>query len=392
METHDVIVAGGGPSGLMAAWKAAEGDADVLLIEKEDLLGGKVCGEALSQQTILDAGLPLSESFISNKIDGVYVYAPDEGRRVKITEQEAGMEGGYIVDKSQFLQALAEVSVFKGVALRLNTKVLDVVQDNSQVRVRVEGKEGAKEIRSKILIGCDGAASVVARKFFSRENYELIACMQYTLSNCSIDDERFCEFYLGEKVAPLGYAWIFPKGDGLANVGVGVRGKPARPYLDRFVDRHAEKFRNSMVVKVGAAPVPISGLIKELVSDNLMLCGDACGQVIPLTGAGIHSGIAAGKMAGEVAAAAVKENNFSGSRLAEYAKRYEDDWGKRIRNSLKALRIISRLSDMELNQLADVIGGQDILDLANGLNLRRVAQRLLRHPVFAVKVARFLLG
>ncbi|MFC1925102.1 geranylgeranyl reductase family protein [Chloroflexota bacterium] len=392
MEIHDIVVVGAGPSGLMAAWKAAEGSADVLLIEKEDLLGGKVCGEALSHQTILDAGIQPSGSFISNKIDGAYVYAPDGDRRVKISGQETAMGGGYIVDKSQFLQAMAEASVSKGVTLRLNTKVLDVTRDDNQVSIRVDDKEGAKEIRAKILIGCDGVTSVVARKFSSRENYELIPCIQYTLSNCSIGDESFCEFYLGEKVAPLGYAWIFPKGDGLANVGIGVRGKPVRPYLDRFIDRHAEKFQNSTIEKVGAAAVPISGLTKELVRDNLMLCGDACGQVIPLTGAGIHSGIAAGKMAGEVAAEAVREGNFSGSRLAEYTKRYEADWGKRIGNSLKVLKVISRLSDKELNQLADVLGGQDIIDLANGLNLRRVAQKLLNHPVLAVKVARLLLG
>jgi len=395
LETHDVVVAGGGLSGLMAARKAAEGGVDVLLVEKENTLGRKVCAEAMSSQTVIDAELESSKDFITNRIDGVHVYPPDESRMVNISSVDTGVGGGYegyIVDKPLFLTALAEAAESKGARLMLNTAVVDIAKEQDYVRIRVDTPEGAKEIGAKILIGCDGVTSVVARKFFTRKNYELIPCVQYTLSSCSVGEERFTEFYLGREVAPLGYAWIFPKGKGVANVGIGVRGKPAKPYLDKFLKNHSEKFRNSKVMKVGAAPVPVGGLIEEVVADNLMLCGDSCGQVIPITGAGIHSGIAAGKIAGEVAAKAVLEKNLSRARLAEYPSRYDVYWGSRIRSSLKVLRLISAMSDNELNELAKVLGGKDIIDLANGLNIKQVAQMLLRHPMFAVKVAKLLLG
>ena len=204
--------------------------------------------------------------------------------------------------------------------------------------------------------------------------------------NCKLQNPHMLEAYLGREVAPLGYAWMFPKDLEEVNVGIGTRGVPARYYLDRFVKSHPEIFEGANVVEIQAAPVPVGGEVREVVGDGILLCGDAAGQVIPLTGGGIHSSIVAGKIAGEVAGEAIEE----GVDLDEYPKRYSS-WSKRISNSLKALRLIERLSDSELNQLAGVLTGEDIVDLANGMNLRRVGKKLLRHPRFAVRLARSLL-
>ena len=130
------------------------------------------------------------------------------------------------------------------------------------------------------------------------------------------------------------------------------------------------------------------GQIEKIVDGGVMVCGDAAGQVIPLTGGGIHSSIVAGKVAGEVAA------EFLGGKtksLEEYPKRYTY-WTKRIRDSLKALKVIEKLTDRELNQLADVLSGTDVVDLASGIDVRRVALKLLKHPYFALRIAKSLLG
>jgi len=123
-----------------------------------------------------------------------------------------------------------------------------------------------------------------------------------------------------------------------------------------------------------------------------MLVGEAAGQVIPLTGGGIHTSIAGGKIAAEVAAKALEAGNLSEKALSEYRSKYDEYWGRKIRDSLKALHVIEKLSDDELNQLADILTGEDIVNLANGENVAKVALKLLKHPVFSIKLARVLLS
>jgi len=86
----------------------------------------------------------------------------------------------------------------------------------------------------------------------------------------------------------------------------------------------------------------------------------------------------------------VLSSDVSLKALLEYPTRYENPWGSRIRRSLKALRAIEKLKDEELNMLADVLSGEDVVDLANGWDVLRVAVKLMKHPVLALKVARML--
>ena len=119
---YDVVVVGAGPAGLMASRKAAEKGLKVLLVEAERRLGFKVCGEAVSRGTLEDAEAILHQSFICNRIDGVYVYAPNENKKVEI----AGDFGGYILDKPAFLRRLASYAIKVGVDFWINSKVFDV--------------------------------------------------------------------------------------------------------------------------------------------------------------------------------------------------------------------------------------------------------------------------
>ncbi|MEM2260929.1 MAG: hypothetical protein QXK24_00615, partial [Ignisphaera sp.] len=109
--------------------------------------------------------------------------------------------------------------------------------------------------------------------------------------------------------------------------------------------------------------------------------------VIPLTGAGIHSSIAAGLAAGKIAAEAALDGDVSRERLSEFYTLYKP-WIDRIKKSLKVMRALEKMNDNELNLLAEILSDQDILDLANGLDILRVARKLAAHPIFAVKLVK----
>ncbi len=128
-------------------------------------------------------------------------------------------------------------------------------------------------------------------------------------------------------------------------------------------------------------PASVSGMLEKIVDDNLMLVGDAAGQLIPMTGAGIHSGIEAGKIAGNEAVSAIVGEDTSANRLNQYRIKFEKYWGKRIRDSRKIVEMLDKFSDDDLNILSTVITNDEVLALANGENTKKtVAKIVARSP------------
>ncbi len=381
----DVVVVGAGPAGLTAAKAIARQGFTVAILERERRLGVKPCGEAVSKRTLETADIPPSNDFIAQEITRALVYAPN-GRHVAL-EEEAG--AGYILQKTRFLHRLADNAADAGATFHMNHPVVDVIRGDDGVTVTTK----AGDWQAPLLLGADGFASIVSRRLALEPagTRALIPCIQYLMVNCTFEDPHVITFHLGRHIAPLGYAWVFPTGPRQANVGIGVRGTPAKPYLDQFLKAHPALFAQAAIIGVEAAPVTISGQLARVVDDHVMLVGEAAGQVIPLTGGGIHSSIAAGTMAGETAVEALAAEDLSHNRLGRYAARYGESWGKRIRDSFKALHVLERLSDADLNTLVDLLEPQDILDLANGMDVTRVAGKFLRHPLFGLKLARALL-
>ncbi len=146
-------------------------------------------------------------------------------------------------------------------------------------------------------------------------------------------DPNCCYYYLGEDVAPGGYAWIFPKGEGKANVGLGVQADlaalPALEYLHRFIARHPFLEQGSSVTLI-TGNVPVGVPPADIVSNGVMLIGDAARQADPLTGGGIANAMVAGRLAAEVAAEAVEAGDTSTGFLKEYERRWREARGRKM--------------------------------------------------------------
>uniref|UniRef100_A0A7C4E1Z9 NAD(P)/FAD-dependent oxidoreductase n=2 Tax=cellular organisms TaxID=131567 RepID=A0A7C4E1Z9_CALS0 len=379
MNEYDVVVVGGGPAGVSAAKAAAMNNVSVLLLEKHPtIMANKPCGEACSKETLVTAGVKPSPRIVMHEAYAL-VYSPSM-IEVKIPQI------GYNINKSFFIQEIAAQAAEYGADIHVREEVTGVVRENSKLLV----KTNRDTYKAKVVIGADGYNSTVARSLGVTERPEPIPTVQYIMANCRLKNSDAVRFYLGNKIAPGGYAWIFPRTEKLAEVGIGVRGAVAKDYLDAFVKLFSDELGNAKIIDYRGAPVPIGGAVSESVFDGAMLIGDAAGHVIPLTGAGIHSSVSAGLAAGKVAANAVQEGDTSKRRLSEFYKLYEP-WLNRIKKSLRAMRAVEKLTDEELDTLAKIFQADDILDLANGMDIGRVAKKLLSHPVLAVKLARQLL-
>lgn len=377
----EVLVVGAGPAGVAAAKFSAIKGVKTLLIEKQPtIMALKPCGEATSKETFRTAGVKPEPSIVIKEAYA-QVYAPN----MKFIEIK---EMGYNINKTYFLQEIAAHAAEAGANIHVREEFIDLRYEEGIVKV----KTNKGLYRVGIVVGADGFNSAVAKALKIEEKSEPIPTVQYLMANVNLEYPDAVRFFLGNNIAPRGYAWIFPKSEKIAEVGIGVRGVSAKRYLDRFVKMFEKELGKAQIIDYRGAPVPIGGMIRDNVQDGVILIGDAAGTVIPFTGAGIHSSIAAGKVTSDIAAKAIEAEDNSRGKLVEFNVRYYEPWGRRIQSSLKVMRLFERLNDEDLNELQALIGPEDVLDLANGLDLRRVAMKLLQHPVLALKIAKGLLS
>ena len=374
----DIVVVGAGPAGSLAARTAAKNGASTILLEEHPKVGYPInCAEGLSLGGLKDAGIKPKPPIVSQEITKARVFAPDQS----FLELTSTDWKGYTLNREIFDGLLAEMAVEAGADLLTSTKVTDLIRkDGVAVGVKAVSGEETLKVSAKVVIGADGHASIIRRKAGLGEWFpDIVTCAQYRLGGLELEEPGVNEFYLGREISPGGYAWVFPKSAEVANVGLGVRKihtEPPIKYLKRFI-ANDPRFKDAEIQLVNGGICPVSGVLEKVVSDGLMLTGDSAGQLIPATGAGIHSGIESGKIAGEVAAEAVEEGNVSAERLSVYEERFDSVWGERIRDSRKVVEMLDKFSDENLNILAKVVTNEDVLNLANGTSVTRTITRIM---------------
>ncbi len=379
----------------MAARAAAEQGAAVVLIEDHPQVGLPVsCAEGLSLNGLRDAGIEPTPEVVSQKVARSRIYAPNG----KYLELSLSGRAAYTINRDVFDRVLSEKAVKAGAELMTGTKVTEVLRQNGVILgvYATQGNETLK-IEAKVVIGADGYTSTIRRTAGLGKWYpDVVTCAQYRLGGLELEEPEIYDFYLGREVAPGGYAWVFPKSAEVANVGLGIRKihteSPIK-YLKRFV-ANDPRFKDAEIQLVNGGICPVSGVLETIVSDGLMLTGDSAGQLVPFTGAGVHTSIVAGRIAGEVAACAIDEGDVSASRLSEYERRFDALWGKKIRDSRKVINILDRFNDDDLNSLPYALTSEAILDLVNGIDITRVlAGVAMRSPLkFMRLLASYLRG
>ncbi|MGI5992239.1 MAG: digeranylgeranylglycerophospholipid reductase [Methanosarcina sp.] len=358
-DRYDVLVIGAGPAGSIAAKTAAEKGLDVLLIEKRQEIGDPVrCAEGVSKE-YLKKHVEIDKRWICADLKASHIYAPD-GTRIEMAEEISGGEVGYVLERKVFDRALAEHAAKAGAEVRVKTRATGLIIEDDFVKgakLMHLGKE--YDVRAKVVIGADGIESKVGRWAgidTSLKPSDIETCTQYLVTGVNIDQDH-CDFYVGNEIAPGGYLWIFPKGEGKANIGIGLLGsrtgkfKP-RPvdYLNRFLEK---KFPDARIIEMVFGGVPVSGSIEKTSANGLMLIGDAARQADPITGGGILNAMDAGKLAGEAAYAAISAGDVSLQKLEEgYEKRWRETIGHEIDMSLIVKNCFINLSDEDLNSLA----------------------------------------
>ncbi len=386
---YDVVVVGSGPAGSVTARFAAENGAKVLVIERRAEIGVPVlCGEGISRK-IDDWDMLKGNRWIAGRMDGARIYSPDK-TCVTLDADMAGNETGYVVYRDVFDQELARRAAEAGADFMMNTQATGLIKKDGEIKgVTAKHFEEEIQIEADIVVGADGVESKIGQWAGLKtilKPHDLETCCQYTFTNCENLD-AYCDFYLGKKIAPGGYIWVFPKSDGTANVGIGILASLSEPglakkLLDEFIEKD-KRFTDAQPIRFLTGAVPVSEPAEETVDDNLILVGDAARHVDPITGGGLTHSLEVGKIAGEIIGKAVKNKDFSKEFLSEYQEKWKKTIGKKIKRNYMVKEIMLDMEDKTFNMLADSLKDYKFEELSTFSLIKALVGK---HPTLLIKL------
>lgn len=309
---------------------------------------------------------------------GVRIFSPNE---TVVTVDYPKI--GYVIDRKVFDLRLAEMASNAGSEVMVKSRVTSLTTSSdgsvNGVVLRHSGREYVR--KAKVVIAADGVESQVGRWAGIDTTHQLRdvgVCVQYLISNIDIVPDYF-DLYIGRNVAPLGYLWVFPKGDDIANVGVGIRGnisgkggKLAIDYLNEFVRR---KFPTGKILGLVGGAVPVGYGLPRIVGDGIMLIGDAAHHSDPISGGGISNAMHSGNFAAETAVEAISMGDVSENVLSSYSKRWDHEVGQHFRHICRIRDVISKFSDEMLDKYAETLSKVP----SNQMTLLKILKTMLIH-------------
>ena len=315
VKVYDTLVVGMGPAGATVAYQLSRAGLSVLGLDKATHPRYKVCGGGLSARIdrILEDDY---KSVVEHTIYGIqFSYRGTDPFFLDSSSPIA-----YMVMRDRFDHFLLEK------ARRVGTEVHEdePVTSCRQLPDGIEVTTDRGRYLAKVLIGADGANSLVAQQLFPGRRSRRMAALESEIPIGTIPHYPGTGRALIDIGAtPAGYAWIFPKQEGLS-IGVGdLRGGLASPkkIFDRFV-RDEKGLAPWKVPQPVGHPLPVFSEHSEtnresggLVSGRALLVGDAGHLVDPLFGEGIYYAIRSGQLAAESILNQINDRRCS---LADY--------------------------------------------------------------------------
>lgn len=386
--TYDVIVIGGGPSGATAAEDLARAGKKVALIDRAGRI--KPCGGAVPPRMIADFDIP--EAQIVCKINTARMVSPT-ARHVDIP-----IENGYVgmVDREHFDEFLRVRAATAGADRHTGT-FLRIERSEQGTWVVYRDKTTREEIslRTKLIIGADGARSDVARAEIPGGStipyviayHEIIKAPE---GKSDKYDPTRCDVIYDGVVSPDFYGWVFPHGPHASvGMGTGVDGTDLKAATALL--RDSAGLTDCETIRKEGAPIPLKPLDKWDNGRDLVLAGDAAGVVAPSSGEGIFYAMAGGRVAGEAALECLRTGQVKA--LAKARKRFLKEHGTVFR-VLGAMQDAYYRSDERRERFVSLCHDEDVqrLTFEAYMNKKLVRARPMAHLKIGVKNLAHLSG
>jgi geranylgeranyl reductase family protein len=376
---------GGGPGGSAAASYFAMASHRVLLLEKAVWPRDKTCGDAVggkSLKHVEEIGLKTTlEKTKHFRVDGI-VFSSPNGTEVRISlpeDEVENREAGYSLPRRQF-----DTLMFRNATEKTRDANGHVIQDFTVTEVHLEdgqitgvsgivgGKRSGNDtltFTAPLTIGAGGYNCPVARTITEAHDEPMVdkdhycgAYREYWTGVGGCDDWKGAiEIHFIDGVIP-GYFWIFPVGDGVVNVGIGMvisemdkQKVKLRGLQDWVIKEHpkfSKRFENATMVegsgKGWQLPFgsprknPPSFQPRRAAMRGAMCVGDAASLVDPFTGEGIGNALLSAKLASEVFDAGYYSEGFTEDGAIEYQDRLWSELSTELTNSFKLQRLVKK--------------------------------------------------
>ena len=376
----DVIVVGGGPGGSATATYMAMKGAKVLLLEKASWPRDKTCGDAVggkSLKHVEELGVkPILEKTPHFRVDAIVFGSPNNKEvRIALPEDEVeNREAGYSLPRKQFDTLLFRNATEKvlgaGGSVIQKFLVKEVHVENESV-TGVTGTHGGEilNFNAPITIGAGGYTCPVARAITRHHDEPMVDKWHYCdayreywtgVEGCE-DWKGAIEIHFIDGVVP-GYFWIFPVGNGVVNVGIGMvigereKENTKLKKLQKWVIEESPKFKKrfanaEMVPRTGKAwQLPFGSPRKSAPSfqprrsamGGAICVGDAASLVDPFTGEGIGNALLSAKLASTVFDLKIHQDGFTKESADEYQNKLWKELSAELTNSYKLQRLVKK--------------------------------------------------
>jgi len=335
MEKFDVTIVGASVSGSRTAELIASKGYRVALVEEHEKIGRPLKCAGLVSWRLLELLPDLPRKIIINKVSKAKFFSPS-GKFFMLESKKPV----YVINRERLDRFLAQRAVKNGVEIKTLTKFLDLKYVNNLIKV----KTSKGNLKTKLLIGADGANSKVARLAGIKQPNNILFGIQATVDG-NFDSDSV-ELWLGSSIAPDFFAWVIPENENRARVGLATDENPLY-FFKKFL-----KKRVGVLTKPDTAGLLKLGLMKETVSQRVLLVGDAACQLKPFSGGGVVYSLIASEICAGACCKALESEKFDKSSLKNF---YEKIWkkvlGKGIKTGMFYRAILSKLSDQQLDLL-----------------------------------------
>ena len=346
MKTFDAVIIGAGLAGLQLAKLLSQKGAKILLVDrKTDLTKGVHTTGIFVRKTFEDFDFPVGT--LGKAIRDVTLYSPKLKQINLKSEKDEFRVGKMGVLYESFLQDCLDAGVQFASGMRyISAEVLRRGDGEMRGRgekefaetvVKLERKGEVFEVKTKVLIGADGAISRVARDLKLDENKKWIVGYEEVFRGVPNGKEPRLHCFLDAKLAPGYLAWI---SDDTEEIHIGVGGYASdfnpREALKLFKKKAEKLFdlKDAKRIETRGGRIPVGGVLRKIANENGLLIGDAAGAVSPLTAGGLDPCLRLSKFAAEIVWERLQTNdpqillNYSGELFrARFVSRL---WMRRI--------------------------------------------------------------